>query len=480
MIMKKLIVFLCLNLIGLNLTFSQQYNYLASSLAKKPQYRYGQVAIMVKNLSTRQLLVSYNPRTFVIPASTQKLFTTSAAMFLLGNIRLKTFLQYDGKIIDSILFGNLYIFGQGDPTLGSDNFEHENFWDLWIKAIKNLGIKQIHGKIIADASYFNQYPVPQKWTWEDLGNYYGAMPTALCIYDNTYKIYFRTGKYRNSPTKIIKISPEISGLKIQNFVKSAHIHSDKSYIIGAPYCYDRIAIGYLPAGRDSFIVKGSIPDPPLFLAQQLKDKLIANNIYVDGKATTTRLDKDFSPIELRKTFFTYYSPPLDSIIARTNHKSINLYAEVLLNLLGKKFADNGSTKAGLHVVYNFLDSLGIDTNQLHLVDGSGLSRYNSITALSLLTLLEKIYHSPHKDEFISSLPIAGINGTLKYVGRNTYLQGRMFAKSGSMNRVRAYAGYLTNTKKQTLAFVVILNNFTCSQRQARKDIEQFLLQISQK
>lgn len=478
--MRKLVLFLCLNFLWLNTGLTQPYNYLARSLAARLHYRYGQVAIVVKNLSTGQLLVRYNAKKFVIPASTQKLFTTSAAMFLLGNIRLKTFLQYDGRIADSTLWGNLYILGQGDPTLGSDNFVQKDFWDLWIKAVKKLGIKRIHGNIIADASYFDQYPVPEKWTWEDLGNYYGAIPTALCIYDNMYRIYFRTGKYRNSPTKIIKISPEIPGLKIQNFVRSAYIHSDKSYIIGAPYCYDRIAIGYLPAGRDSFIVKGSIPDPPLFLAQQLKNKLIENNIMVDGRAATTRLDTNVTPIELRKTFFIHYSPPLDSIIARTNHKSINLYAEVLLNLLGKKIAGQGTARSGLGVINRFLDSLGIDTNQVHLVDGSGLSRYNAITALSLLTLLEKIYLSQHKDEFIATLPIAGINGTLKYVGRNTYLQGRMFAKSGSMNRVRAYAGYLTNTKNQTLAFVVILNNFTCSQRQARKDIEKFLLQISQK
>ncbi len=478
--MRKLVVFVCLNLLWLNFVFAQPYNYLARALAARPQYRYGQVAAVVKNLSTGQLLVKYNATKFVIPASTQKLFTTSAAMFLLGNTRLKTYLQYDGRITDSTLYGNLYIFGQGDPSLGSRNFEQGDFWDLWVKAVKNLGIKRIHGNIIADASYFDQYPVPKKWTWEDLGNYYGAAPTALCIYDNMYKIYFRTGKYRNSPTAIVKIEPEIPGLKIQNFVKSAYIHSDKSYIIGAPYCNERIAIGYLPAGRDSFIVKGSIPDPPLFLAQQLKNKLIENNIMVDGQAITTRLDSDVTPIELRKTFLTHYSPPLDSIIARTNHKSINLYAEVLLNLLGKKFAGQGTTQSGLHVVYRFLDSLGIDTNQLHLVDGSGLSRYNSITAWSLFTLLEKIYFSQHRDRFMATLPVAGINGTLKYVGRNTYLQGRMFAKSGSMNRVRAYAGYLKNAKNQTLAFVIILNNFTCSQRLARKNIEHFLLQISQK
>ncbi len=351
---------------------------------------------------------------------------------------------------------------------------------MWINAVKKLGINKINGNIIADASYFEQYPTPRKWTWEDLGNYYGASPTGLCIYDNTFKIYFKTGKTPGSKTQIIKTQPKIPGLTILNSVTSANIHSDHSYIFGAPFCSQRRAIGQLPMNRDSFIVKASIPDPPLLIATEFKNYLENSGITVAGIPTSTRIYPNAIPINLRHTFYEYYSPNLAEIIKVTNHKSVNLYAEMLLKHLGKELNDTGSTASGIKVLYHFLSSIGLDTSSLYFVDGSGLSRYNAITAKNLLKLLTYMYFSPQKLAFLNSLPTAGRDGTLKYVGRHTILEGRMFAKSGSMSRVRAYAGYLLNKRNETIAFVIILNNFTCSQRQARKDIERVLIKIAQK
>ncbi len=478
-IIKHFAAIILLNFFLVGQTFSQTLNYIAENLASLPQYKHGEIAIVAKNLSTNKLLINYNANKFMIPASTQKLFTTSAALSLLKDSVFTTLLQYDGVIKDSTLQGNLYIYGKGDPTLGSNNFDKPNFWQSWINAVKKLGINKINGNIIADASYFELYPTPQKWTWEDLGNYYGASPTALCIYDNTFKIYFKTGSTNGSVTKIIKTQPEIPELNIFNQVTSAAIHSDHSYIIGAPFCPGRRATGQLPMNRDSFTVKASIPDPPLLVATQFKKRLENSGIKITGIATTTRVYPNVSPLALRHNFFTYYSPNIKEIVKVTNHKSVNLYAEILLNHLGKELNDTGSTASGIKVLYHFLRSIGLDTTGLYFVDGSGLSRYNAITADNLLKLLSYMYFSPQKLAFLSSLPTAGRNGTLKYVGRHTILEGRMFAKSGSMSRVRAYAGYLLNKRNETIAFVIILNNFTCSQRQARKDIERLLIKIAQ-
>ncbi len=446
-------------------------------LISAPGFGYANIGVYVKNLTSGKTIVSYNSEKLLIPASVQKLFTTSAALVMLNDTVFITKLQYDGQKDDTVLNGNLYILGGGDPTLGSDNFDSGRFWNSWVDAVKKLGIKQINGNIIADASVFDLYPTPPKWSYEDLGNYYGAPPTGICIYDNTCKIYFKTGSYSGAPTKITKIAPEIPGLKIRNYVKSARIRSDQSYIIGAPFVFERRAIGRLPYRRDSFIVKGSIPDPPLLTAQIFKQKLEKAGIKINGQALTTRTLDNFTPAGQRTTFHEHLSPHINLIIKETNHKSINLYAEVLLNHLGKQYYGQGVYKNGVKALYLFADTIGIDKNQLQLFDGSGLSRYNSLTARALVRLLEYMYRSEKSRAFFHSLPVAGKTGTLKYFGRGTVLENRVFAKSGSMKRVRSYAGYMINAKCDTLAFAIIVNNFYCSQSQARRNIERFLIQL---
>jgi len=452
-------------------------NQLVYQLKNSAGLKYASIGISVKNLNTGKTITAYHASTALIPASTQKLITTAAALTLLKDTAFATLLQYDGHIEDSVLYGNIYVYGGGDPTLGSENFGKDTFWSAWVDAVKKLGINTIQGNIIADASCFDYYPTPRKWSWEDLGNYYGAPPTGICIYDNTCKIYFKTGEYSGAPTQIIKISPDIPGLKIKNYVKSARIRSDQSYIIGAPFSFDRRAIGRLPYRRDSFVVKGSIPDPPLLTAQIFAEKLKQNKVKITGQALTTRTFDDYTPRSLRKTFYVHTSPHINDIIRLTNRKSINLYAEVLLNHLGLQFYGKGNTQNGIKVLYDFLDSINIPATQVFLTDGSGLSRYNNVTPDAMVKLLEFMYRSSKSREFFSALPVAGKSGTLKYFGKNTPLEGRVFAKSGSMKRIRAYAGYMINNKGNTIAFAVILNNFHCSQSSARKYIEKFLIKL---
>ncbi len=473
--MKRLLVFLLL--FSGYLVPGQNLNYLASDLAGKPYLKYGQTAVLVKNLTTGKVLAAYNADKSVIPASVMKLFTTAAAINILTpDTSFSTILQYYGIVADSVLKGDLYVYGGGDPSLGSENFDSGKFWNSWVQAVKDLGIKSIQGNIIADAGIFDLYPTPAKWTWEDLGNYYGAAPTGLCIYDNTYKVYLKTGNI-GSTARILKFEPDIPGLKMESYVKAAAIRSDKSYIFGAPFTFERIITGFLPYNRDSFVVKGAIPDPPLLVAQEFKKKLEEQGITVSGQAQTTRTCKDFVPAGERTSFFEYQSPDIADIVAKTNHKSINLYAEVLLNHLGFEKYGQGNTASGLRALEEFLSGAGIDLSGVYFVDGSGLSRYNTVTAQSLVDLLQYMYYSRYRDVFIESLPVAGKSGTLKYIGKNTVLENRMIAKSGSMKRVRAYAGYLFANNGDVLAFAVILNNFSCSQSKAKYLIQDFLIDV---
>ena len=443
------------------------------SVINKSYYRHATIAISAKNLTTGKTVFEYKSETSVIPASIQKLLTTGAALELLGkDYRTKTELAYSGKIEDSTLYGNLYIIGHGDPALGSKYFDKEhNFWLEWLNAIEKLGITEITGNIIADDSSFSILTVPQKWTWEDLGNYYGAGVGGINIYDNTYTIHFRTYA-PGQRTKIKYIDPPIPQMKFDNKVISARIRSDQSYILGAPYTYERTVVGRLPSYREDFKVKGSMPDPAMFLAQELKDKLQEKNITVKGIATTTRISgKTDSALTI---IYTQLSPTIEEIIKRTNYHSVNLFAEALLKIMANQQGLTASTENGLGVLYKQLSKMGVDTNSIDLYDGCGLSRYNTLTANTIVELLDYMYNSDNRMSFENSLPVAGKEGTLKYFGRGSKIEGNFRGKSGSMRRIRSYAGYLKNNKNETIAVAVIFNNFSCKSSTAKKDIARII------
>ena len=444
----------------------------------RPQYRNANIGVFIKDLTNDSLLISYNTEKYLTPASIQKLLTTYCALSTLGSDhRFATELFYTGYIKDSVLHGDIIIKGHGDPTFGSRLFGDTLVIDNLAQTITNAGIHGIKGRIIADASVFGPDPVPHKWTWEDLGNYYGAAPSGLCMYDNTYTVIFQTGR-PGTRAIITSIDPHIPGLTIRSYVHAARIRSDQSYIIGAPFSFERKVTGRLPAYRRAFRVKGSIPDPALLLAQQLYQRLTAEKILVNHEPISI-YDPDSVTYNTGNMtiLWRHYSPPLKQIISKTNEKSINLYAEELLLHLALRYKDTVTTSAGVSALYQCLWSMGVDTTGFDLYDGSGLSHYNSLTVKALAQFLEKVYHSPNFRIFLSTLPVAGINGTLKYFGRGTVLDGHFHCKSGSMRHVRNYAGYYISSGGRVILVVVITNNFRCRQSQVRHDIEQLLNQI---
>ena len=472
--MKKTILFLII-LVFSSFTKAQKAQKALNNFLSLPQNRYAQIGLIIKDLTNDSVIVKYNTSSFLIPASLQKLLTTYCALQTFGReYKFFTDLYYSGFIKNSVLYGNLIVKGGGDPSFGSFLFNDTSAIENFVLAVKKLGIKHIKGNIIADASLFGKNVIPPKWTWEDLGNYYGAPPTSLCIYDNTYKIYFKTGS-AGSKAQIISILPKIPNLKIRSNVYAARIGSDQSYIIGAPFKFDRVVIGRLPAYRKKFIVKGSIPDPALLFAQLLNQKLRYAGISVQGKNIALYSKKNL--VQQKKSLITrHFSPRLLDIITKTNEKSINLYAEVLLNHLSLYYFDTVSTKKGISSIYKCLNNMGIDTILFDLYDGSGLSRYNNLTVKGLANFLETIYKQNNFKDFIRTLPQASVSGTLKYFGHKTVLEKNFFGKSGSMYRVRNYAGYYFAPNGHIIMIIIITNNFTTKSSQQRKAIEYFVNQ----
>ncbi|MGE5406544.1 MAG: D-alanyl-D-alanine carboxypeptidase/D-alanyl-D-alanine-endopeptidase, partial [Methanosarcina sp.] len=333
------------------------------------------ISFIVADADKGDTIINYYSGRSLTPASIMKLITSAAALELLGpDHTFTSSLGYTGTISKSgKLNGNIVIKGGGDPSFASPNFQdyYKKFPSGWADEVRKLGIRKIKGRVITDDSYYDYLPVPAKWLWEDTGNYYGAGVFGASVFDNTYQIHFKT----YDSCVITGIVPEYYKVDLTNYLTASGT-TDKGYVFAAPYATSGWLAGSIPEGKSDFVLKAAITDPPLLIAKIVDEKLRSSGVKITGEPTTTRLAK-IGTVEIT-TISTITSPPLDSIIRVLNHESINLYAEHLLKELGKKFRNDGSTDAGLQVVYEFLRNSGVNTEGMFIVDGSGLSRANSI------------------------------------------------------------------------------------------------------
>ncbi|MDR1098150.1 MAG: D-alanyl-D-alanine carboxypeptidase/D-alanyl-D-alanine-endopeptidase [Tannerella sp.] len=442
------------------------------------------VSIMIKNVGDGSVLYSYDADREVIPASVLKAVTTATALEILGeNFRYETAILYDGHIQGRILDGNIYIRGSGDPTLGSSDMgpDRDKIIREWITAIKNTGIKEITGSVIADESIFDTEGISMKWLREDLGSYYGQGCYGLNIYDNRYSLFLHTGEADSRPG-IERSDPDMSSVSFHNYLKTKNIAGDSTYIVGFPYANERYLYGVVPANRSGYKLSGDIPDPALFLSGYLTELLEKENIKITRAPSCHRILSQEGKWNRkdRKMIIATYSPPLKELVRITNHVSNNLYADALLKTVGLKYKQDellSSFDRGVKSVSEHWEGKGLKTSSLCMFDGSGLALTDKITARFLCDLLSYMAtQSGVSKTFVESLPRAGMEGTVKNTLGGSSLQGKARLKSGSMSRVRSYAGYVTAENKQ-YAVAILINNFSCKQSRIKIDIEQLLLSL---
>ncbi len=445
------------------------------------------LGVCILNANTGEIVAQQDMNRSLVTASTMKLITTSSALALLGeDFRYKTILEYTGKIENGVLQGNLYIKGSGDPSLGSDRFGAANAMEAvfkkWSEALKQAGIYQINGKIIGDARVFSSQNVPDNWSWQDLGNYYGAGPMGLCINENMYEIHLRTGDKEGEPVSLLYWDKNVRKLEFINELTTGEPHSgDNSYIYGAPYTYLRYIRGTLPPNQDDFVIKGSIPDPESYCAEMFCDKLaelgIPTSEGFSGMAQESL--KGNIHTDSRTVLYTHLSPTLKDIVYWTNLKSVNLFAECILSTIGLIKKGIGSTKAGLEVIESYWAERGLPTQGLFLTDGSGLSPNNAATAYQMALLLKKVQVDKSFPAFYRSLPIAGQTGTLASMCEGTIAEGNVFAKSGYMTRVRSYAGYVSTKSGKKLCFAVFANNYNDKAKDMKARLEELMIKMAE-
>lgn len=423
-------------------------------------------------------VICETPQKSLSSASVMKLMTTAVALEVLGpDFTFATSLYYTGNVDPKTgtLSGNLVIKGGGDPAFFSSFFEehYRACFDNWISQIKERGIKRINGNLILDLSSIENATIPGGWCWDDIGNYYGAGASSLTFSDNLYDLHFSSPESVGRRTTIKTIYPEITELKIENNVLSSARTGDHTIVYGAPGSPNQVIEGTIPAGQSDFVIKAAMPDPPLLAGRSFLKVLKSEGIGISG--VISRSNTDLS--ESKTLLGTQLSPALRELIVPLIKESLNLYAEHLLLEIGRKNSGEPSVTKGIEAYREFCRKNEIDTAGYFPVDGSGLTRSNSLTAKTLVEAMKYMYNSSNGPVFLKALPVAGVDGTLRNSFKGTPLEKNLTAKTGSMARVRSMAGTMKTKSKKTILFAILLNNFELTPVETSKLMESLLMSL---
>ena len=383
---------------------------------------------------------------------------------------------YSGKIENGILKGDLIIIGGGDPALGSEYFPNHyfspHFLEVWAKSVKAAGIRRVEGRLVTDNSFFGSERIPPTWIWEDMGNYYGAASSALSVYDNLFRITFQSPTAAGMPAQILTVSPRINGLSWHNEVLSSDMNRDLAYVFGSPIDTHRVIRGTIPKNRKRFTIKASNPFPEKLLAEDFLAYLASSGIFVTGSMAVDKINPDdFQQLVL------FESPPLSEIIKILNRESINLFAEQLVKQVAADATGKGNRESGLKIISEFWKSKGLNTDQLFMEDGSGLSHFNAVSPQFVSSVLRYMKNfSPNFSFFYESLPAIGM-GTLYGFSPELFPENTLRLKSGSMKRIRCYAGYIKTDSGRDYTIIFFVNHFSGSPGKLIAELEKYFFKI---
>ncbi len=440
--------------------------------------------LCVIDIETGEVVAEYHADDFFTPASTQKLITAATLLMCYRpEQQLTTRVFYDGTISKrGHLSGNLYIRGCGDPSLGSQYTDTppDTFVEEVVRAVKEAGITAISGRIVADDRAMAGNPVVSKWLWEDVGNYYAAGCYGINYADNRFTVTFRTGEPDSHP-RLLDITPEVEGLHIDDYYLSTNRSGiDSAYFYGAPYEYTRRLYGSLPAHRETFSIKGDLPDPPHFLASQLTEALRRAGIKVGKEATTARrLRESGQSLPAYESdgnlLLNHTSPTLAEMLRHTLTRSDNLYAESLLRQVELAVAPTSTLSGSIEQMKKIWREAGFPIDGATLYDGSGLSPLNRITPLMMCRLLAHVAHSTQDGDLLANLLPKPGEGTLKRLSPAPAVARALHLKSGSMTGVQCYAGYYTG--RRTYAVAIMVNHFSSPRAQVQKEMADTLSRL---
>ncbi len=388
------------------------------------------------------------------PASNMKLFVTATALEVLSeDFVIETSVYSKTKPVSGVVDGDLILYGRGDPTLLDTDIA-----DL-VAQLKQRRITRITGNIVGDESYLRGPRIPPGRDAGDLQAYYGAEVSALSVYENIIGIGLRPGRTVGSKAIVSTIVPRTNAVTIINNAVTGSTKSKPTFLIKRDTNTNIFRItGTIPLNTKDQIYFLSISDPARYSATLFYEKLIAEGIQVDGTIKTTN-DPKFS--EQVRLLAEVSSKPLSEIIKETNKRSVNLFAELILRILGKK-AEQRLTGTqtlthdalGINTVREYLESVGIDSTSVRIVDGSGLGSGAQATPQTSLALLRAVQKTDYKNSFLDSLAIAGVDGTLSNRLKQQSTRTLLRAKTGTLDTASTLVGTIPTPSGKTIGFAL--------------------------
>lgn len=403
----------------------------------------------VKSMQTGDVLYSRNANHFFVPASTLKVLTAEAALLYLGpQFKFATSILMDSKssISDGVLNGDLYLVHSGDPSL-----TYPDFFEL-MEALRSQQIHEVNGNIYIDSTAYDQATYAPGWMWKDTQYCYAAPISASIINHNCMTFKMVPGAATGYPANVVA-DPNHFYASIQNSVTTKPSWTRSCYIHLGMTSENTIALsGCLPKKRVSQGVSAVVPNIMEYNRELIRSLFNQYGIQIHGNILPGAAPSGLPVVA------THLSKPLQDLIHEMLKKSDNIIAGSLFKKMGELyFNEQGSWINGSKAVTSILSQkANVDTSRINVIDGSGLSRYNQVSPAQMMQVLDFAYHHEAISyEFISALPIAGVDGTLKKRLRN--IAGKVRAKTGTISGVVALAGYAMTKNKEPLAFVIMVN-----------------------
>jgi D-alanyl-D-alanine carboxypeptidase/D-alanyl-D-alanine-endopeptidase (penicillin-binding protein 4) len=446
--------------------------------------------IEVVSLSSGKVLYAQNPEKLFTPASNTKLFTTAAALALIGpGYSFHTTVETNGTLDKhGRLTGDLALVGRGDPNLSGRELPYAlrtERNDHPIQVLEQLadelvqkGVKYVDGDIIADDSYFAFERYGEGWSQDDLVWADGAPVSALTINDNVVFVNILPAD-RPGDRAFVSLSPFGDYYRIDNRIITTPAGTGRKIFINREPGSTVLTLwGNMPlddAGANEAV---AIEDPAEFAGNLFRQLLEKRGIAVYGRERTRHTDlASLSTVTVTAlaparggdepsralqnqplVLAGYQSKPLIEDVRVINKVSQNLHAEILLRLLGREKGTAGTVEGGLEVLRGFLNQAGVPSDQYVFFDGSGLSRQNLVTPHAIVRLLRFAVSQPWGQSFRDTLPIAGVDGSLSDRLKNIDAQ-RVYGKTGSLGGVKTLSGYATTERGDQVAFSILSNNF---------------------
>ena len=456
----------------------------------QPRFVSAAWGIKIVSLASGATLFEENAGKLLKPASNAKLFTGAMALDRLGpayRIRTSLYAKASPDAAGQIN-GDVIVFGRGDPSFAArfNNGNHTDNLRSLAEALASSGVKRIRGGLIADESHFRGPPLGSGWMWDDLENYYGAEVSALTVEDNVVDLVLKPGEVAGMPVKILTL-PQTTYLSFSNRTMTRTADEPSRIRVYRPLGENVVYLhGGISLGHSNVYDAVTVHRPALWFGELLREALARRGIKVDGRVQAVDwLDREIAPRSTNdwREIAHVESPPLKEILPRMMKPSQNLYAHLLLLQVGARILETNAgfrttENAGLAELEKFIQEAGIRAGEVLLEEGSGLSRGALLTPNATVQLLTHMNGHAQREIFQASLPVAGIDGTLRRRMSGTTAAGNVRAKTGTLRYVYALSGYVTTAAGEPLVFSLMLNNYDADESEARPALDAIAIMLA--